>query len=279
MLLQWLALQVTFLRAQLPPGMKLPPGVNAPTPEQQKMAMKMVMRGIYAKIDTDKDGNMTLSELKLFSRKAKIKKARNVLFKVMKEFDKNRDQKLTLTEITEALHDADLDDEEDGESIRSGTDPEIRKFKAADADGNGVLEENEIVSYVQPELNPKVLDTMAQNLMAARDKDGDGKLTIDEAGGIEGKRKESDFKFHDEDGDGFWSLQELRDWESGQKKEAEMISKIMEACDLNGDGVSDVDEFEGVPHRAPQDVNKALAELAMHAELSDHMLKQEHPEL
>merc|ERR1719195_125378 len=134
------------------------------------------------------------------------------------------------------------EDDKDEASKRKAVEGE--KFKAADADGDGLLSEVELPALFYPETHDGVLQIAAQSTLGQKDIDKDGLLTAKEfweGDQVEGEEiaaseeETADFRKLDKDGSGKLDLEELKAWESGRFHTHQAMQSFFEKADTNND--------------------------------------------
>ncbi|CAE7822234.1 CML1 [Symbiodinium sp. CCMP2456] len=132
---------------------------------------------------------------------------------------------------------------------------EREKFKLADADGDGKLQGEELVAMYGHGIDEKVLEAEAKSVLAVKDMDKDGKLSLKEF--WHDYLRPDDDHDHDEDPrdrnvtfaaldsneDGSIDLQELMVWESGLFFLEEAIDGILHFADRDEDGEAGFQEL------------------------------------
>merc|ERR1712232_496178 len=129
---------------------------------------------------------------------------------------------------------------------------ETDKFNAADTNGDGVLEGDEVPGVFFPETNDGVLEILARATLKEKDTNKDGKLTAKEfwEGDVAtdqdlsiSDEEHEDFRKLDTDGDGFISLQELKHWESGAYHTSEALKRLYIIADKDKDNHVTLEEM------------------------------------
>lgn len=203
---------------------------------------------IHRKMDADKDGSVSLSEMMAFARSMRTFAAKqdSISF-LLGDYDTNNDGKLKLREILEGM----------GEPIQGmeGSQQETfaTKFKAADRNADGVLEADEVRFFFYPELHDEVISMIAAATMKHKDKNGDGKLTRPEFLEQEGESTaeeeaapdliDEDFLHADKNGDGIVDAQELKSYEAGSHHEEFFMRQFFETADKNNDKLLALEEL------------------------------------
>jgi len=123
-----------------------------------------------------------------------------------------------------------FEEEEDGSqhsgfSFEPMMDRDLRRWTAADSDGDMNLNKLEFQAFLHPEETEHMRDVMVLETMEDMDKDGDGMLSLEEYigdlyGGQEGEEepdwvteeKNTFSRQRDRDGDGFMNVDEVKNW-------------------------------------------------------------------
>jgi len=242
--------------------------------EETKLALPAEaeqMTGLFEKIDTDKDGKMSMPEIIAFWKITRKGMLQQNNAQDMELMDTNKDKKVSIEEFIKEEESEFLEVEKETGDVRrkSFADLERAKFKAADKNADGFLDEHELPDAVYGETHDEIVRIMAAHDLKLKDKDGDGKLDEKEfnelgedpkvgdeikategaeAGKVEEKdakmaeeEAESDkesaeeFKKQDTDGDGKLNLEELVHWESGVFHITLDMKKLFEVCDEDKD--------------------------------------------
>jgi len=219
------------------------------------------MAGLFEKIDTNKDGKMSMPEIIAFwkvTRKGMLHKDKEP---DMVWMDSDKDKKVSLEEFLKKEESEFLDVEPGADDARKKSFDELHaaKFKVADANADGFLDEHELPHALYGETHDEIIRLMAAHDLKLKDKDGDGKLDVTEfnelgedpkvgdAGSMEKDAKMAEgeaesekelaeeFKKQDTDGDGKLNLEELVHWESGAFHITVDMQKLFEVCDADKD--------------------------------------------
>jgi len=200
------------------------------------------LRALHGKFDMNSDGKVSLQEMIAFSESVAKKTASKDTGAVLEEIDTSKDGFLSLEEhLNDLKNQADGDD--DDELVRRRA-LETTKFNAADLNGDGKLEKDELPALFYPETNEVVLSITVGQTLRQKDKNDDQKLSAiefwesDEWNSVDIKlsdEEKSDFARLDSNGDGFIDAQELRAWESGRFHTEDAMKKLVDVADKNGD--------------------------------------------
>jgi len=235
------------------------------TPEQLKT--------IHDKADTDADGKVTLEEIMKFSESMKQMIAKRGVESAMQDMDRNGDGALDLSEVT---HDEPGHDETDAqveyaEEEQSIKDAEEARFKAADVNGDGLLQAPETFAFFYPESDNGALTLAAAATMESKDTNLDGKLTLKEfweGGGGGTPEEKDDFTKLDTSGDGQVDMEELKAWESGTFDGRKVMAQLITLADKDGDGrLTHAELAAETEEIAKGDAQHTLMEWALHYDL------------
>jgi Ca2+-binding EF-hand superfamily protein len=229
------------------------------------------MTALFEKIDTDKDGKMSMPEIIAFWKITRKGMLHQNNAQDMELMDTNKDKKVSLEEFIKEEEEQELEvEKETGDARRKAfRELETAKFKAADKNSDGFLDEHELPDAVYGETHDEIVRIMAAHHLKSKDTNGDGKLNEKEfhelgedpkvgeeikategaeAGKVEEKdakmaeeEAESDkesaeeFKKQDTDGDGQLNLEELVHYESGVFHMTLDMKTLFEACDGDKD--------------------------------------------
>lgn len=204
------------------------------------------LRALHGKFDQDGDGRVSLQEVLHFSRLMSREIAARDIGAILEEIDSSKDGKLSLQEHFDDLHSqAEGGDAEEMKELEQRKAVEEAKFKAADANGDGVLDADELPALFYPETHEDVLHVVAGEVLRQKDKNKDGRLSaaefweaLDGASGEDEELTEEemeDFNKLDLDGDGSLNLAELKAWESGRFHTEEAMRKMFDVVDKDGD--------------------------------------------
>merc|ERR1719469_1052654 len=97
---------------------------------------------------------------------------------MLEELDRDRDGRLSLEEHLQDMQSAAEGGEyEDMTEFQDRRETDSAKFAAADEDGDGLLSLEELPFFFYPETHEGVLGVAVQELMRAKDRSQDGRLT------------------------------------------------------------------------------------------------------
>lgn len=215
------------------------------------------LSAVFAELDSNNDGNLTLHDLDAFSRLVRtriFKKDIRVMTDMMDRTDTDKDGKINSDELWAVMvQQADGEQKNllKGESARSAM--ETAKFKAADMNGNNLLELSELPGLFYAEADDKELEASAKEGIAHKDKNGDGKLSSEEfweydeknPPSAEAKKEdEEDFKRMDSNGDNFMDLTELKGWERALYHTSNSLKQLFGIADSDSDGHVNLEELQ-----------------------------------
>jgi len=244
---------------------------------EQDALTSETMRSLHSKIDADKDGKISMAEIIDFSQMMRRTIAKKDIQTVIDEMDGDKDGKLSLPELLKDMEQWGEEGEEDKALAAKRKELETAKFRAADQDGNSLLDLEELPSLFYPETHDGVLTMTAEATLKSKDTDGNGQLTPKEfweGDSVDGEdlaiseEEQADFAKLDVDSSGTLNLQELKAWESGGFHTEEALKKLFELADTDSDMMVTADELDTARELiAGSDAQYHLMEWAEHAEL------------
>jgi len=187
---------------------------------------------IVDRIDTDGDGQVTIEEL---GKWIKFTQSRYVSEDVERQWTSHKpDGKETISweeyrnNVYGFLDDEEPQDEVEGFSYKQMETRDQRRWSMADLDQSGELNVEEFKAFLHPEDAEHMRDIVVTETLEDIDKDGDGKINMDEYigdmyrdEGTEPGGQEPDWvaserdqftRFRDFNGDGFMDLEEVKAW-------------------------------------------------------------------
>jgi len=197
---------------------------------------------LHGKIDHDKDGNISVSDLHAFAKEMRKYESHQHMRKVegqtyFDHVDANADGRVTEDEVL-ALTD---------ETMLNVQLIDLAKFKAADLDKSGDLDTQEFRFFFHPDVDQGVEHAFALHHHDSKDKDQDGFLNIEEFfGGAVIHQQEgwdADFKKLDKNKDDKLDVEETKAWDSGRHYLEEAMEWLATHADTNKDGQITLDEF------------------------------------
>lgn len=204
------------------------------------------LRGLHQQIDKDQNGKASLFELLDYSANIRKTIASKEGFNIFESIDINGDRMVSMEEALEVVDDSVMDEQEKKEAAMH-VEVEIRKFQAADNNGDNLLNIDELPSMLFPEINDAVLAVAAQHRMTQLDQDHDGKLHPREFWQAISedftKGEKEDFARFDQDGDGYLNLEEVKMWEAGVFESKQMMNNLLDIADKDGDMHISADEL------------------------------------
>ncbi|XP_017552914.1 reticulocalbin-3 isoform X2 [Pygocentrus nattereri] len=221
------------------------------TPEESQARLGKIVD----RIDTDKDGFVTHTELHHWIKHRQRRYIEENVNKHWKEYDQNKDGKIAWTEYKNTTYGSYLDDEfsdiEDRETYKAMLMRDERRFKAADKDGDGTATKEEFTAFLHPEEFKYMEHTVVQETIDDIDKNGDGKINLEEyigdmytrEDGVEepdwvSTEKKHFSEFRDVNKDGFLDGTEVAQWIlPGNVDHADNEAKhLIHETDTNNDG-------------------------------------------
>lgn len=233
---------------------------------------------IHRGMDRNGDGKASLSEVMEYSASMRKLVATRDIKTVSEEMDVNKDNKLSLEEVLKDIDQWSVDDDEEDKKLQEERRKlEAEKFAAADDNGDGFLEGDEIPALFYPETHDKVITITATATMREKDKDGDSLLTpmefwegdvVEDQDMALSDEEKKDFANLDKDSSGKLDLEELKAWESGTFHTEEAMKKFIELADKDGDMHVTHEEMQAAREQiGGSDAQYHLMEWAEHAEL------------
>jgi len=267
--------------------------------ELEKSVTPDQLRNMHKKFDTDGDSLVSLSEILKFAKEVKkeiaVKNFENM--SIIGDMDSSKDGMLSMEEHMIDVSKTDSGDENQREIEVRRRETEAAKFKAADVNGNGLLDSQEIPALFYPETRDEVLAITVAETMHHKDTDQNGKLTpeefwesetwmkmdldsdhsdygmdlesehSDDAPGITDKQK-ADFDKLDLNEDGQLDMSELQHWESGRFHTELAMKQLITLADTNNDLHLSVQELVDASERiSGVDAAYHLVEWTEHHEL------------
>merc|ERR1719446_775781 len=116
-------------------------------------------------------------------------------------------------------------------------------FTASDKDGDLSLNKEEVVSFTHPGIDSDVEEAVAKVELQLKDKNGDGKLSLEEFAGEKFSGGQDVFKRLDINHDGFMDLKEFSVYESGRFFEEDGLSTLIDNADADKDGFVTLQEL------------------------------------
>lgn len=231
------------------------------------------LRALFAKWDQDGDGKVSLQEVIAFSRVTEKAFASKEVAPMLELIDTSGDGKVSLEEhLADILMQGGVP--ENAEDIEEQKKLEAGKHAAADVDGDGLLDGEELPALMYPETRESVLAVTVAATMQQKDNNRDGKLSprefwdVQEGADVGELSNDADFKKLDKDGDGLLDHDEFRVWESGHFHIQEAMGRLFEIADKDADQHVTADELVAAASDiAFSDVQYNLIEWSDHHEL------------
>lgn len=233
------------------------------------------IRELLLKFDTNRDGKGSMNELVDFAHDVRKERSRKDIPHILEELDKGRkDGKLSMQEILKDIEGYYFEGD-DQKLLAARKALDTKKFKLADEDGDGLLNQEEMHSFFNPESNEAILNLTVEANLKEKDRNNDGKLDPRELWDISGESKGqvsaeelTAFGKLDKNKDGYLNVDEFTDWESGRFHTSEALQKIFELGDSNKDNQITVPEFDAAKAQiAGTDAQYHLMEWASHFDL------------
>jgi len=243
---------------------------EGPLPDEVPHFPPDQLRKLHSMIDSNGDGKVSLEETMRYSHSTGKEIAAKDVVQIKERMKLTTDGGVALEDHLSYIR-----------SIFSDGDArkelETAKFKAADANGDGLIDDSELPSLSYPETHEAVMAVVIANAMRSKDSDKDGVLTMREfwasdfTAGRDYKfstEEKADFALLDKDGDGVLNLDELGRWESGRFHTETTLKKFFEAADKDGDmHMTAAELVEGAGHMETTDSQMHFMQWANHHEL------------
>ncbi|KAM8936291.1 calumenin isoform 1-T1 [Lycaon pictus] len=193
------------------------------TPEESKERLGKIV----SKIDGDKDGFVTVDELKDWIKFAQKRWIYEDVERQWKGHDLNEDGLVSWEEYKNATYGYVLDDPDpdDGFNYKQMMVRDERRFKMADKDGDLIATKEEFTAFLHPEEYDYMKDIVVQETMEDIDKNADGFIDLEEYIGDmyshDGNADEPEWvktereqfvEFRDKNRDGKMDKEETKDW-------------------------------------------------------------------
>lgn len=222
------------------------------------------LQALHIKLDKDSDGKISMVEALAFASASRKKQASHDIASLADELDADKDGKVSLDEhINEIRKGGDKGDLEEMQELEEREEHETAKHAAADFDGDGLLDHNELQTLLFPETSEQVFRLEVAAAMRQKDEDRNGKLSEKEFWGLLGgpEVEESDMEISDaefkdfaaldKDGDMTIDLDELYPWESGEFHTRKAASELFRLADKDWDFHLTAAELIGARTRLP----------------------------
>ncbi|XP_048377178.1 reticulocalbin-3 isoform X2 [Stegostoma tigrinum] len=150
------------------------------TPEESKERLGKIVD----RIDQDKDGLVTAEELITWIKRAQNRYIDENVNKNWKEYDSNRDGKVSWEEYKNATYGfyvgEEFNDVDDKEAYKRMYKRDERRFKMADKDGDLIATREEFSAFLHPEEFDYMKSIVVMETIEDIDKDGDGMVNLEE---------------------------------------------------------------------------------------------------
>ena len=198
-------------------------------PEESKRRLGLIVD----RIDEDKDGFITISELKRWIEYTQRRYIDEDVDRQWRQHNPDGNDTITWESyrrevygFMDALTQDEKEHEENGISYQSMLNRDRRRWAVADQDLDDALTKQEFTAFLHPVDHPTMRDVVLSETIEDIDKDKDGKISIEEYigdmytapdEGVEEpewiiSERETFAKFRDADGDGFLNREEVRAW-------------------------------------------------------------------
>jgi len=226
--------------------------------DEENQLTKKVLHGLHGKFDSNGDGKVSMQEVMEMSKEFDKSMAAKRVGSVLEDIDTNKDGKLTLEEHLANMR-REVDDQQDKEQFDLMKRVETEKFKAADTNGDKILDATEMPAFIFPHAHDHMHHVMAKETMRQKDANNDGKLTRREFVDFDPDAPENEGVFYadehldhehftvlDSNGDGHVDLEELKAYASGSFHNGEAFKKLFEMADKDKDGHLTSEELQAV---------------------------------
>eukprot|EP00933_Yihiella_yeosuensis_P037558 TRINITY_DN3153_c0_g1_i1.p1 TRINITY_DN3153_c0_g1~~TRINITY_DN3153_c0_g1_i1.p1 ORF type:complete len:278 (+),score=73.05 TRINITY_DN3153_c0_g1_i1:81-914(+) len=216
----------------------------------QTVGLKDSLELLFQQLDRNEDGRLHLSELQSWADDEAALLDREEVG-IPEQLDLNGDGILTHEELLKDLATWDYIQEEN-ERVRAKA-LEEKKFKVADANGDGRLDGDEIITMYGQNVKERMAEVIAESSLNFKDSDKNGKLSYEELWWdpihqeeVEdaGRDHKATFKSLDKDGDGLLTLQEFTKWETGKFFWEESAEQTLNVADRDKDGYVSLKELQ-----------------------------------
>mmetsp|Transcript_56127 Transcript_56127/g.99939 ORF Transcript_56127/g.99939 Transcript_56127/m.99939 type:complete len:296 (-) Transcript_56127:22-909(-) len=231
------------------------------------------LHSLFQKFDKNRDSKVTLQEILAFSQSLATAIAEKDAQPILEGMDVNADGKLSLEELLRDVEgqssrpgEADAWDEKEMEKQMGY---ETAKFKAADQNGDMLLDSQEVAALFYPESSPAVLEIASKADKEMKDKDGDGYVSLKEWYEMDDMtpddEQDEEFKDLDKDGNGLLDTAELERWWSGVFHTESHMMELLKISDKDGDNAVTLKELENAAEEIMHtDSHYRLVEWAEH---------------
>ncbi|TDH03504.1 hypothetical protein EPR50_G00163330 [Perca flavescens] len=195
------------------------------TPDESKDKLAKIVE----RIDKDRDGYVSHAELHSWIRHRQRRYIQENVDKHWKDYDKDQDGKIAWDEYKNTTYGyylgEEFDDVDDKATYKSMLTRDERRFRTADRDGDRIATREEFTAFLHPEEYDYMRDVVVQETVEDIDKNGDGKINIDEYIGDmftpEDGESEPDWvhterkhfsEFRDTNKDGYMDAAEVANW-------------------------------------------------------------------
>ncbi|XP_064540138.1 calumenin-B [Drosophila montana] len=252
------------------------------SPEESKRRLGLIVD----RIDEDKDGFITLAELKAWIQYTQRRYIDEDVGRLWRQH--NPDNETTISWETyrnsiygfmDALEKEELEQEEHGISYKSMLKRDRRRWAVADQDLDDKLTREEFTAFLHPEEHPTMRDVVLLETTEDLDKDKDGKISVDEYIGDMYRpstpnedepewvlsEREAFSKHRDLDQDGYLTEAEIRQWivpNDFDHAESEAKHLIFEADEDNDEKLTKaevLDKYDVFVGSQATDFGEALA--------------------
>lgn len=219
------------------------------------------LKDVHAEWDVDGNKEASVTEMLDFAEKnhREVAVGEVDVGEILAEKDTNKDGSVSLDEhladTTPAAGESGADDPKQRAQI---IEDQTEMFKAADANSDGLLDNQELMELEAPDTNERLTSVQMKHSLRDADADGNGQLSFEEfkdSALVDASLKDlSDdatqmfdgrkdlFKRLDKNSDGHLQQEELRPLKSGRIDREDMVNEVVGSLDKNGNKQIDVGE-------------------------------------
>merc|ERR1719422_625302 len=211
------------------------------------------LAAVFKLVDKDGDGKVKIQDFLPVHQASQKKMVQNDRHEVFEGLDTDKNGKVSLDEMYGDSFTAKTAEQDPDEQTWKKL--EMDKFKVADSDGDGSLNEEEVMMLLYPDMHPELLEIQVAHTLKEWDQDGDAMVDLNEyvhRGGdpsfdqeiLEDDRKE--FKVLDKNGDGKLDQKELVVHEQALHYVELALQETLADADADSDGFMTLDELKQI---------------------------------
>mmetsp|Transcript_72491 Transcript_72491/g.172817 ORF Transcript_72491/g.172817 Transcript_72491/m.172817 type:complete len:392 (-) Transcript_72491:68-1243(-) len=210
--------------------------------EQLDMPTEEEMQDLHEKLDANGDGKASLAEVEAYSKAIRALAAQHDVQTLLRDLDMDGDGKLSVSEFLHDFH----QDQGRAKRENDSEEMEVKKFRAADEDGDGLLAANEILSVVDPSKKKSVQEVEVADLIRRRDKDSDGHVSLLEFVNGEKAERAARAASGDEDEEAAGAAASFLEVEGHEDVEDMELEKEFHRLDVDKDGKLSFTELQAL---------------------------------